>query len=123
MKWLGASWFYPVASLAVASIAGIIDGQRGMMGSLAAWALCGVPILIERLAVKAHLRKTSLNRGLIIAPPGMFLRFAWTLGGAAILWQKVGDQLGWVFWPAVLVFYQLALAAQVRRALDRTDLH
>lgn len=119
MMLLGRWRLYAFAGFAVASVAFLLDGRRGMIGTLAAWLLCSVPMVIERVAFKAGLRKNSINHGLIAFPTGMFFRMVWILGGAAVIYHRFGSNVGLGFWLAVLVFYQVALIIQTGEKLHR----
>ncbi len=118
MKLLMTAWVYLFVGVVTIAIIGMIDGTRGLTGTSAAWVLCGVPIVVERVAISRRVNKTSLNRRLVVVPRGLFLRLMWTLGGAALLWRLAGDLLGLGFWPAVLVFYQASLLVRTRHAID-----
>ena len=118
MKLLRRVWVYPLVGIVTAAVIGVADGTRGLIGTSVAWALCAMPIVVERVALARRVRKTSKNRGLVVVPRGLFLRLAWTLGGAALLWRQAGGWLGLGFWPALLVFYQAGLLVRTRDAID-----
>lgn len=103
---------YLLLGMIASAIAWLACSEREFMGIIIAWFICCIPIITERLARKAGVRKKSANRGKIAFPTGMLPRLAWTLLAASVAFYLLDGQLGLPFWIAIVVYYQAALAVR-----------
>lgn len=113
-------WIYPAVGALTVAVLAACDGVSGAKSGILAWVIAGGPIVFGRVAEKVRLRKTPANRNRMAFMIGVVPRLGWTLGAAGCSALIAGDQLSPGFWPALLVFYQVALLVIVRSAIPPT---
>jgi hypothetical protein len=113
---------YLAAGVAIVGVLGAVDGERGLRGGSAAWVICLVPLffnpLSRRVAAGAPGPRIGGRWGLLQAN-AMLFRFAWALGGGAVVYARIGPRLGVGFWIALIVFYEVMLALTVAGLINR----
>lgn len=100
----------------ITGLLGVCDGGSGVRAGIAAWLICAAVILVDRVANCVLVRKTSANQNRMAFLIGVIPRLLWTLSAAGALSLYAKERLSVGFWPAILVYYQVALLVVAMRA-------